>query len=140
MDDNLNLLEEFQNQLVQREVIFHSLTALNRRHKVSNPEYIIYINIRSLNANHIKLQAYIENFECQPNVIICAKTWVMDSLELYNIPGYKIFYNDSKINQNDVCVIVWKAGMYPFSSKLFRCSWLRLSKFIKSKLKPPTIR
>ena len=104
MELNLNILEEFQQRLIQREVILHDLNEFNHHLRRFNWEYILCVNIRSLQANHAKLQAYIAGLEVEPSVIICTETWVIEHFEYFKIPGYNIYYKYSKINQNDGCV------------------------------------
>ena len=69
------------------------------------------MNIRCLNANFSKLEMLIENLVTKPSVIICSVTWNLEYYQYYQIPGYNIYYNESKINQNDGVVIYVKNNL-----------------------------
>ena len=63
----------------------------------------MYVNIRGLNANFSKLQVYIESLKVKPILIVCAEMRILGDTykKDYNINNYNIYYNKSKINQND---------------------------------------
>ena len=63
--------------------------------------YILYVNIRSLSKNIEKLQLLINRTITKPNVIICTETWTLEHTGLFNIPGYKLRYNEGNINKAD---------------------------------------
>ena len=77
---------------------------LNKNLKDKN-NLILSVNIRRLNANFVKLEVFVDSLKTKPSIIICTETWNLEYFQLYQLSGYKIFYNESKINQNDGVVI-----------------------------------
>ena len=41
----------------------------------------------------------------KPCIIVCTETWNLEHYEYFNIPGYNMYYNNSKINISDGLVI-----------------------------------
>ena len=68
-------------------------------------EVILNVNIRSLNANFHKLLVFLKSLVIKPCIIVCTDTGNLEHYEYYNIPGYNIYYNNSKINISDGLVI-----------------------------------
>lgn len=108
IDQNLNMLELLQEQLIDNETIFTNTSELDVYLRKSNKEYILCVNIRSLNANFTSLQTFVESFKVQPTIIICTETWNIEFLSYFKLPGYKIYHNESCINQNDGVVMYVK--------------------------------
>lgn len=104
MEENLDLIENLQNEIVQKEIIVHDLSELNTIINVKK-EFILLVNIRSLNANHTKLEAFIENLEYKPSIIICSESWNLEYHNYFSLPNYKMYYNYSKINQADGVIV-----------------------------------
>ena len=77
---------------------------LNKNLKDKN-NLILSVIIRSLNANFVKLEVFVDSLKTKPCIIICTETWNLEYFQLYQLSCYKIFYNESKINQNDGVVI-----------------------------------
>ena len=94
------------NEIVQKEITFDNLQTLNCNISLKE-NLIIYVNIRGLNANFSKLQVYIESLKVKPILIVCAERRVLgDNYKKdYNLNNYIIYYNKSKINQNDGVVM-----------------------------------
>lgn len=107
-DQNFEILETLQDQLIQRETVYDNVNKLNTYLHKSDKEYILCVNIRSINANHTNLQVFIESLEIEPSIIICTETWNIGHLGYFNLPEYKLYYNHSKLNQNDGVVIFFK--------------------------------
>lgn len=107
-DQNIEILETLQNQLIEHEYTYNNNSKLNSYLSNSNKEYILCLNIRSLNANFTSLQFFIESFDVKPSIIVCTETWNIEYLPYFSLSGYKMYYNDSKINQNDGVVIYFK--------------------------------
>lgn len=80
------------------------ITDLNRNINVSN-DLIMYVNIRSLNDNLKNLGTTIETVKIKPILIVFVETWNIEPLNCYNLKGYKYYYNESRLNQNDGVVI-----------------------------------
>lgn len=104
MEENLDLIDKIQNEIVQKEIIVHDLNGLNKLLNI-NEEFILLVNIRSLNANHTKLQAFIANLDYKPSIIICSETWNLEYHHYFSLPNYKMYYNNSKINQADGVIV-----------------------------------
>lgn len=106
MEQNIDFIENIQNEMVKNEKIFNCLTALNKFIKMKN-EFILYVNIRSLNANHTKLQIFVESLEVKPSIVVCSETRVglLEYYKFFSLPGYKMYYNHSRINISDGVVI-----------------------------------
>ena len=95
-----------QQDLFNNEYNIDNIKVLNR-YLTFEKELILCINIRSLNANFSKLQVFLYELEIQPN-IVCTETWNLEHSSLFNIVGYKMFYNNSKINKSDGVIIYIK--------------------------------
>lgn len=108
LDQNIEILETIQNQLIEQEFIYNNINDLNSYLSKSNKEYILCINIRSLNANFTRLQLFVESMDIKPSIIVGIETWNIEFLPYFNLSGYKMYYNESRINQNDGVVIYFK--------------------------------
>lgn len=105
-------MEEYPdfNEVLQAESILYDLKSLNTN--ISGDEkLILYVNIRSLNANFNKLEVLIEAMINKPYVIICAETWNLEHHQFYQLEGYKMYYNHSKINKADGVVMYIKTNV-----------------------------
>lgn len=107
MDQNIDFINSIQEDTIRKEIICNRLSDLNKCLHI-NKDLIMYVNIRSLNANHTKLQVLIENLEVKPCLIVCSETRILEYYKYYPLSGYKIFYNNSKINNCDGVVIYIK--------------------------------
>ena len=94
-------LELIQDISVPKEKIFHNTALLNKQFKNSVTDNILYINIRSLNANFEKLLVFLKSLEIKPNIIVCSESWELKLPKMYQIKGYKMYYNNSSINRAD---------------------------------------
>ena len=104
MAQEFNLLETIQNDSIQYERIFGNIDSFNKAVNSKN-DLILHVNIRSLNANISKLQILIENLIIKPSIIVCTESWVLENYNSFALPDYDIYYNNSKINQNDGVMI-----------------------------------
>ena len=52
---DIDLAEEIQREIIQAETEYHDLQALNKNLNEKD-SIIMYVNVRSLNANHAKLE------------------------------------------------------------------------------------
>lgn len=67
---------------------------------------IVHLNIRSINKNFDELLILLESLhDINIDIIFLSETWNIKETKCYNIPGYELFYNNSKFNQNDGCLI-----------------------------------
>lgn len=92
------------------EIEINSLTSLNCEIKNFNT-VILYVNIRSLNANIATLESYINSLIVKPLVIVCSETWTVTNPNLYKIDDYSIYYNNGCINNADGVVIYVRNGI-----------------------------
>ena len=98
--------DEMEN-LVQKECDCSDIKSLNaclRRHN----GFILYVNIRSLNNNIDKFELLLNRLKRKPTVIVLTKTWMLQHIELYNLPGYNLRYNESNINKSDEVILYIK--------------------------------
>ena len=92
----------------------------------------MYVNIRSINANLKNLEIIIESLHVKPCIIICTYTRKLGNYKQYQLPNYKIFYNNSKINQNDGVVLYINSEIFEYTETIvinrvsFLCSKIRL--------------
>ena len=86
--------------IIDIETTFPDVQALNNNLQ-NNVNLILCVNIRSLDANLPKLESFIESLKVKPAIIICTETRNLQYPHLYNIPEYKIYYNESKTNIYD---------------------------------------
>ena len=104
-DTNYENKELFDSEnIILKEISVSDTESLNMKIKNSR-NLVLSVNNKILNANFSKLEMLIENLVTKPNVIICSETWNLDSYQYYQITGYNIYYNESKINQNDSFVM-----------------------------------
>ena len=83
--------------IVDTETTVPDIQALNNN-LLNSDNLILSVNIRGLDANLPKLENFIESLKVKPSIIICTETRILQCPQLYNIPEYKIYYNESKIN------------------------------------------
>lgn len=95
---------DFQQELFNREYNVDNIDLFNKQ-LATDKDTILCVNIRSLNSNYNKLLVFLKNLQIKPNIIVCTETWNMDHYEFFNIDGYKMYYNESKINKSDGVVL-----------------------------------
>lgn len=66
---------------------------------------ILYVNVRGLKTNFKHLEVFIEMLTARPEIIVCSESWYLEIFEFYNLPNYKIYYNQSHVNKADGVVI-----------------------------------
>ena len=76
-------------------------TALNNIDNLT----ILHLNIRSLNANFNLLETFLESLKIKPKVLICTESWILQHYQLFNLQGYKMYYNFGKLNKADGVVM-----------------------------------
>lgn len=107
MASDLDYIDEIQKNLIEEERICHRIDALNKIIGMKK-DFILLVNIRSLNANFTNLQLFIGNLDTAPSVIVCTETRVLQSYMFFSLPGYKMYYNHSEINITDGVVVYIK--------------------------------
>lgn len=105
MEDSISLIESIQNSHIPKEKTFADSIVLNKYLLNNKIDYVLLVNIRSLNKNFSKLTVFIENLEVKPTIIVCTETWSLDYDKIFTITGYKLYYNESKINKADGVVM-----------------------------------
>ena len=93
-----------QEVIFDNELITDNVTELNK-YLASDEELILCVNIRSLNANFNKLLVFLNSLVTKPCIIVCTETWDLQHHEFFNIPKYRMYYNESKINKSDGVVL-----------------------------------
>ena len=67
---------------------------------------LFHSNIRSLGKNFLELQVLLEYFkDFSFDCIVLTETWQLHGLDLLNIPGYVVAYNEGVVNKSDGVVI-----------------------------------
>lgn len=102
-----NNFSEIRDHLIQEERVYNNLETFNKEINHNN-NLILYLNIRSLNANFEKLLILIESLKIKPYIIVCTEVWNLSHYEYFSIKEYKMYYNFGKINKNDGVVIYIK--------------------------------
>ena len=83
------------NNIIDIETTFPDVQALNNNLQ-NSANLILSVNIRGLDANLPKFLSFIESLKVKPSIIICAETRILQCPQLYNLPEYKIYYNEAK--------------------------------------------
>ena len=96
--------------LTLNEISISDTQNLNNKLK-NNCNLILSLNIRSLNANFSQLEMLIESLTIKLTVIVCPETWNLSYYQYFQIPGHNIYYNESRINQNDGVVMYLKNNL-----------------------------
>lgn len=117
MDQNIDIIENLQNDYIKQEKIVHNMNSLNKFIQL-NKEIIMYVNIRSINANYEKLQVLIESLDVKPFVIVCTETRILEYSGYFCLRGYKLYYNNSQINIADGVVIYIKDHIAETTNKI----------------------
>lgn len=66
---------------------------------------ILYVNIRSRNANFEKFEIFLESLKIKLIGVMCTEIWNFEYYQYFGLDKYKIYYNNSTLNQNDGVVI-----------------------------------
>ena len=98
MDSSTNIIANIQNDIIDREFKFDDIGELNKCMALEK-EVILNVNIRCLNANFNNLLIFLKSLLIKPCIIVCDETRKLAQPEVFNITGYKMYYNNSKINQ-----------------------------------------
>lgn len=99
--------KEYCDIFTQSESKLYDIDLFNNSVSIGN-NIILYLNIRSLNANFCNLEILIESLNIKPLIIICTETYNLQCHEFFQLKDYSIYYNNSKINQNDGVVLYIK--------------------------------
>ena len=104
MDSSINIIDDLQNNIINRDCNCDDIGELNKCMALEK-EVILNVNIRGLNANFNKLLVFIKSLVIKPCIIVCSETRNLVHPEFFNITGYKMYYNNGNINQNDGLVV-----------------------------------
>lgn len=108
MSHSFNYLNLVKQQSLKSEIICTDIETMNRNLSNGNDEYILYLNIRSLNSNFPKLEILIRSLSTKPYYIVCAESWYVQHVNFFKIVGYKMYYNESILNRVDGLVVYIK--------------------------------
>lgn len=72
---------------------------------------IMHVNICSLNKNFDSLVTFLSSGKLNFDIIAISESGRLSSLETFNIQGYNVFYNESKINQRDGFLMYVKSDL-----------------------------
>lgn len=75
-------------------------------------------NVRSLHANHAKLLVFLRSLTIKPHVIVCTETWNLVLPQLYEIEGYRAFYNESRLNSADGVLMYIRKNLLGVEKKI----------------------
>lgn len=64
------------------------------------------------------MEVFLNSLENAPSVIVCSETWLIKQIEFFHLPGYSIYYNESKINRSDGVVIYVRNGISHETKKI----------------------
>ena len=104
MDSSINIIDDLQNNIINRDCNCDDIGELNKCMALEK-EVILNVNIRGLNCNFNKSLVYIKSLVIKPCIIVCSETRNHIHPEFFNITGYKMYYNNGNINQNDGLVV-----------------------------------
>lgn len=104
MAANFEVLGNIQQQLIQNEIVCNDISALNKNLN-NNDDFILYLNIRSIEANFPNLEVLVESLITKPFYIVCVETWTVKHSNFYILPEYKMYYNDSTVSKADGVIV-----------------------------------
>lgn len=107
---NLDFLDNIQKDLIHSEESCNDVEAFNRNVN-SNDNIILNINIRSIDANFESLEIFVASLYIKPFYICCTESWNIVNNNFYNLAGYRMYYNESKLNRADGVVIYIKSDI-----------------------------
>lgn len=111
-------IESFQTYSLQDYKELNCILNVNKNHSNFTA---IHNNIRSINKNFDEFKLFLTNIKATIDCIVLTETWNIPNIELFNIEGYNLIYNESRTNQNDG-VIVYIKSHYNYTYKLVQLS------------------
>ena len=93
MDSTTNIIDDLQNNIINRDCNCDNIGKLNKCMALD------------LNANFNKLLVFIKSYVLKPCIIVYSETRNLVHPEFFNTTGYKMYYNNVNINQNDGLVV-----------------------------------
>ena len=51
------------------------------------------------------MEVFVKSLYNKPTIIVCTETWIIQPIEYFQLSGYNIYYNSSKINRADGVVL-----------------------------------
>lgn len=104
---NFEIFDEIQRDTIVSEEVCMDIRALNKNFN-ENDDLILYLNIRSINANFASLEIFVESLISKPFYICCSEAWVIDNPNFFQLNGYNMYYNESDLNKADGVVVYIK--------------------------------
>lgn len=69
---------------------------------------LIHFNVRSAMKNFIQIEVFLDQFTEKFDCIILTETWHVPNVNLVQLKGYTLIYNEASYNQNDGTIIYIK--------------------------------
>lgn len=102
-------IRDFHLNTVDTEIANNVKSCNNLFFKTIHPDFkVIHMNIRSINKNLDEFKILLDKLDPEFDCIILSETWLIDDLNIFNMQGYSLIYNEGNINQNDGLVIYVK--------------------------------
>lgn len=100
------IVEQIDTQVTSNLDKYSCLTVSDK-----NSVKIFHLNIRSMAKNLDQLLVLLKTFSFQFDIIVLTETFVLNDLQLYEIPDYDIIYTAGKLNKNDGVVVYIKTSI-----------------------------
>lgn len=112
-------IRDFETEIIQTYILqdhyeLNEVLLVNGKSKNFN---IFHNNIRSINKNFDELQIFLSNITTNIDCIVLTETWNIPNPELFSLNGYKLVYNEGRLNQNDG-VVVYLKSVYEYTHKI----------------------
>ena len=101
---NFDLIDNFEEKIITKEKICQNVREFNNYEK-SSENFVLYVNIRSMNKNFVQLEVLLKSLEIKPFAIVCVETWQVKNEQLYNLPGYNLYYNEGDVSIADGVIV-----------------------------------
>lgn len=66
---------------------------------------LVHFNIRSVMKNFSEIEIFLKQFDTKFDCIILTETWQVLNVNMIQLHGYTLIYNEAKFNQNDGTII-----------------------------------
>lgn len=104
-----NFVRDFRDEPVFTNVV-NSIPKLNE--DLSGESFkILHLNICSINKNFDGLLCFLQQISTSINVIVLTETHKIYDLQMFNMFGYKIIYNEGTYNKCDGVVVLMKENL-----------------------------
>lgn len=106
-------IRDFDPVTVETKIAKNAQEAKNilRDNDSKNNFSVFHNNIRSITKNNDEFQITLSEFGHMFDCIVLSETFRVDNVDIFNIPGYNIIYNEGEINKNDGVIIYIKTNI-----------------------------